>query len=286
MDYNSPQDISRELEKRGLSPQKRFGQNFMINAGARSQIVDLLDIGPSSRVWEIGPGLGALSAEILKRGSHVRVFEIDRGYIAFLQEEFGSNPAFSLVEGDARKSWPNYQHEVVDAIMGNLPYNVASGMIAEFLEQGFLRPMVFTIQREVAQRMRAKVGDDDYGSFSVFCQTFCRVTVPLILKPGSFYPAPEVTSAVVHLLPRTDVPALGSGALFDQVLRAMFASRRKTIANNLKQSPLAVRYGYPLLLELAAATGIDPSLRAEALAPQQFAAFSASLHQAQPPGQA
>jgi 16S rRNA (adenine1518-N6/adenine1519-N6)-dimethyltransferase len=279
MDYNSPQEISKELERRGLSPQKRFGQNFMINASARSQIVDLLEIGPGQIVWEIGPGLGALTVEILARGAQVRVFEIDRGYVAFLQESFGANPQFIIVEGDARKQWPHFAQEPIQAIIGNLPYNVASGMIAEFLEQGFIHPMVFTIQKEVAQRMRAKPGDSDYGSFSVFCQTFCTVTVPMVLRPGSFYPAPEVTSAVVKLLPRNDAPALGDRRLFDEVLRAFFASRRKTIANNLKQSGLAQRYGLDVLHECAQKVGIRLGDRSETLAPEIFAQFSIMLLQ-------
>lgn len=277
MDYNSPQDIARELEARGLSPQKRFGQNFMINEGARRQIVDVLGVKAGDRVWEIGPGLGALTVEILSRGAMVRAFEIDRGYIAFLREKVEPRGNFTLVEGDALKNWLDYRTEQVDSIMGNLPYNVASAIIADLLQEGFLRPMVFTVQKEVGERMKAKPDSANYGSFSIFCQTFCTVSLPMVLRPGSFYPAPEVTSAVVKLVPHSQASDVGDRKIFDVLLRSLFSSRRKTISNNLKQSPLAASLGFEALAAGAEQAGISLGARAETLSPADFANFARIL---------
>ena len=84
-DYNSPTELKNFLESKGMSMQKKFGQNFLINAQARKKIIDALDIDETSKVWEVGPGLGAMTAEILSRGAELTVFEIDRGFISILK---------------------------------------------------------------------------------------------------------------------------------------------------------------------------------------------------------
>jgi len=279
MDYDDPRSISAELDKLGFAPQKRFGQNFMINRGAREKIVALAGIGAQTRAWEVGPGLGALTELMAGKAKLLRAFEVDRGYIEYLKAQFGSQPGFELVEGDVLKSWLAFKDDKPDVVVGNLPYNVASGLIADFLSADFTPKMVVTIQKEVGQRMAAKPGTDNYSSFSILCQVRCKVQLPMTLRPGSFWPAPDVTSAVVVLTPRPDAPDFGSAKTFDTLLRALFAARRKTINNNLKASTFADRLGLDTVLDLARSCGIKPEDRAERLTPETVAAFSKTLSQ-------
>ena len=176
-DYNSPQELKAVLDSKGFSMQKKFGQNFLINAAARTKLIDALDVGKETVVWEVGPGLGAMTAEILSRGSDLTCFEIDRGFASlikdFFMDESGEN-RFHLVEGDVLKTWKNHldsSSKLPNRFFGNLPYNIAATIIADTIENNVrFEKCVFTVQKEVAMRMCAKPGSDDFSSFSVLCQ--------------------------------------------------------------------------------------------------------------------
>ena len=164
---------------------------------------------PGSEVWEIGPGLGAMTILLLEAGCRVTTFEIDRGFAALLSEEFGANPNFSLVLGDAVKTWPQfYQEDKPPArVMGNLPYASGSAILLSLI-QGGCRPekFLFTLQREVVQRILALPGDPNYSSFSILCQSLWDVKTWGDLKAGSFYPAPEVVSSLLEAVPHSRYP--------------------------------------------------------------------------------
>lgn len=165
------------------------------------------------------------------------MFEIDRGFIQTLKELFREdiqNGDCRLVEGDGNKTLFQ-QQEMPDMVIGNLPYNVGSGMIARLLTSGFhTLPMVFTLQKEVVERICATPGSPRYGSFSVLAQYAMTCKNSGTISPGSFYPAPEVSSAILSMTPGND-PLAGRGlAVLDGVLRILFHNRRKTLANNIK----------------------------------------------------
>ena len=108
MNYDSKSEICALLKERGLSPTKKFGQNFMISPSAREKVLSFVNIKEGSYVWEIGGGLGSMTSMALKRvgdTGRLVVFEIDRGYISFLGEQFGANPGFEIAEGDMVKTW-------------------------------------------------------------------------------------------------------------------------------------------------------------------------------------
>lgn len=267
-EYDSPKALKAYLEKRGFAMQKKFGQNFLVSPSAREKIASLLGAGEGDRVWEIGPGLGSLSSAILASGARLTAFEIDRGFIAALGEIFADRPGFRVVEGDFLKTWRTELAAagMPDAVCGNLPYNAAGAFMADFAETEFRpRRMVFTVQKEGADRMRAKPGNENYSSFSVLCQSVYAIKSETELGPGCFWPVPEVTSSVVSVVPRSDFPALADRALFLRLTRSLFLSRRKTIQNNLKAAGLP---GYGEALEKA---GIDPMARAETLSPEKIA---------------
>lgn len=290
IDYDSPSSLRRFLDERGFGMQKKFGQNFLINRGARERLVDALGAEGGQTVWEVGPGLGAMTAILLERGLITTAFEIDRGFAAALRECFAEAPNFRLVEGDALKTWPAEARErgLPRYFFGNLPYNIAAVLIASFIESGsYFDRAVVTVQKEVAKRMAARAGDADYSSFSILCASAYAVKPLLTLKPASFYPAPNVDSAAVVM---ERLPAAAPGAAsryFRPLVRALFSSRRKTVRNNLETFASAVlgsaapgakpSASGELAAAALAAAGIDGGLRAERLSFEQFAALAAAF---------
>jgi 16S rRNA (adenine1518-N6/adenine1519-N6)-dimethyltransferase len=234
IDYSSVQDIKKILNDEDFHIKQKFGQNFLINRGAREQLVRLLDPRGTDHLWEIGPGLGAMTSLLVGKGRSLTLFEIDRGYADFLVRTYPEG-SFTMITGDCLKTMPaEADSSPPDGILGNLPYYSASSIISKCIERKiFPERMIFTVQEELADRMTARPGGKNYSSFSIFCQAYFKVKRHLRLQPGSFYPRPKVTSAVIEL---TESPYRGSIAdpeIFSGLCRALFSSRRKTIKNNL-----------------------------------------------------
>lgn len=240
-DYNSPLELKQFLDQNGFSMQKKFGQNFLVNADARKKLIDFLQIDENTSVWEVGPGLGAMTSEILERNAKLTAFEIDRGFASMVKKffaEYEENGKFFLVEGDVLKTWKNYLEttSLPDRFFGNLPYNIAATIIADTIENNIrFDRCVFTVQKEVAQRMTAKPSQDDYSSFSVLCQWAYDVKNIMDLAGGNFWPKPNVDSRAVLFTKKEDFPRCNNPKLFVKMQRALFSSRRKTVRNNLSQ---------------------------------------------------
>ena len=153
-DYNSPVALKTFLEEQGLSMQKKFGQNFLVNGDARNKLIDALDISLGTTVWEVGPGLGCMTSDILERGASLTAFEIDRGFASLLKDFFSEqfSGRFTLVEGDVLKTWKNeYKSSgCPQRLFGNLPYNIAATIIADTIEENIrFEKCVFTVQKEL-----------------------------------------------------------------------------------------------------------------------------------------
>lgn len=284
INYDSPQFLRAFLEARGLGMKKSFGQNFLINPGAREKILGILDLSPGETVWEIGPGLGAMTHMLMRppggtppealppprETGSLTVFEIDRGFSAFLREQFGGVPGFRLVEGDFLAAWREVKARegFPGAILGNLPYNSGSVMIGELVKDPNLSSrMVFTLQKEVVQRICAAPGTEHYSGFSAICAFTCRVKNHGELQKGSFFPVPRVTSAIVSLEPRRDTGGADREIreLFFTLVNDGFASRRKTLRNNILRGELARRFPAELLLEALNVPGLSVRARIEEL---------------------
>ena len=238
LNYNSASELRAFLDREGLGMQKKFGQNFLINPQIRQALVDALGAKEGDEVWEIGPGLGAMTALLLEKDLKVKAFEIDLGFIRILKSMFQGGEKFELIEGDALKTWRS--QEAAPFLLGNLPYNIAAALIADLIEKGqtFSR-MVVTVQKEVALRMAASAGSPDYSSFSVVCASVYKVKTLMTIRPSSFFPQPNVDSMGV-LLERRDKSGAGNSAAkpeypecFYPLVRSLFESRRKTLKNNL-----------------------------------------------------
>lgn len=239
-DYNSPTELKNFMEQNNMSMQKKFGQNFLVNEDARKKLIDSLDVKENTTVWEVGPGLGSMTDELLKRGVNLTVFEIDHGFARLLPqffEEYKKTGHFNLVEGDVLKTWWNYlkTSTVPDRFFGNLPYNAAATIIADTINKGIrFNKAVFTIQKEVGQRMSATPGSDDYSSFSVLCQWAYDVKPIMDLAGGNFWPKPNVASRAVLFTKKDSFPNCENPDLFMKLIKTVFAQRRKTIRNNLQ----------------------------------------------------
>ena len=281
-DYNSPAVLKALLDANGFSMQKKFGQNFLVNAQARERIVRALEIERGMRVWEIGPGLGSMTKPLLDAGARVRAFEIDKGFIKLLSDFFKAEieeGALRIVSGDAVKTWKSaYEDSGLPArFFGNLPYSIAASLIADTIERGVrFDKAVVTVQKEVADRMTAKEGGDERSSFSVLCQWAYDVKGLFDLASGNFWPKPHVASRAVVMTKKNDFPACENPSLFIKMQRALFSSRRKNIRNNLTAFTGSAERA-ERALTLAA---LDPSLRAETLSLAELLRLSDALNSA------
>lgn len=280
MNPDSPGEIRALLSARGLTLKKRWGQNFLINRGARERLVSLLDVNGGETTWEIGPGLGSMTGLLLEKSARLLAFELDRGICRYLTENLGDLPAFTLIPGDFLETWKQAvaDHGRPDRVLGNLPYRSASLMIADLVEGG-LRPgiMIFTVQRELADRMCSRPGTKSYSSFSVLCQSCFEVSGRGDLKPGSFYPVPEVVSTIVEMRPRPGAPEGPVLALLSELARGLFAARRKTIRNNVSSARVLSLASPEAVLAALQKAGVDPGRRAEELPPETFVQLAREL---------
>jgi len=260
-----------------VSKRRALGQHFLRNAGIARAIVDLVAPTPRDHVVEIGPGEGALTAELARRAGRVTALEVDRELAARLRAR--ALERLEVLDADAR-TWdygalmrPEGGRVLV---VGNLPYSVGKPILEALVTaRTAIDDMALMLQREVAERLAAPPGSKVYGSLSVLTQLYCDVRLALRVPPSAFRPPPEVDSAVVHLRvrPAPRVP-LGDERRFHVVVRAAFGQRRKMLAN-----ALAAGLGLPLdtARERSASAGIDPRRRAETLSVEEFAALAESL---------
>ena len=263
--YDSPKEISELLERENLAMSKKFGQNFLISKSARERILSLIAPTEETSLWEIGPGIGAITSLVLKSGAPVKAFEIDNGFCRILKElAFKDEKNFTLVQGDALKTLFS-QEDKADIIYGNLPYNVGSVCIAKLIENSILPPrMVFTLQKEVVERMCATPSSDEYSSFSILTQLDYINREAFSIGKSSFYPQPNVESSVVVMEKRKErIVSDELRVIFLPLVRDLFAQRRKNIRNNLLSGFVGKRGGKSKVEELLKLSGFSGSERAE-----------------------
>ena len=200
--YDSPAELKALLETLGFAMQKKFGQNFLIDKKARENLISFLNLDRGTKVWEVGPGLGAMTYLLLEKGVKLTAFEIDKGFISLLKKFFleNSKQSFTLVEGDVQKNWLPYlnEHGKPDVFFGNLPYNIASELIASTVEAGIVfDTMLFTVQKEAAERITARPNNKNYTAFSVLCSLFYECKIVKTIPASAFWPQPNVESAAV-----------------------------------------------------------------------------------------
>ncbi len=238
---------------------KRFGQNFLHDAGVIYRILRSIHARPGQRLVEIGPGQGALTEGLVDSGAQLDVIELDQDLVPLLKMRFGLNPQFTLHQGDAMKfDFAALANGERLRVVGNLPYNISTPLIFHLLEHAsVIEDMHFMLQKEVVERLAAQPGSGDWGRLSIMVQYFCSVEHLFNVGPGAFNPPPKVDSAIVRLVPHRTLPhPARDHRLLERVVREAFNQRRKTLRNTLKNL---------LSSEDIAAAGVDGSLRPEQL---------------------
>jgi 16S rRNA (adenine1518-N6/adenine1519-N6)-dimethyltransferase len=253
-------DASRQLDGAGLRAKRALGQNFVVDPNTVRRIATLAAVGPGDDVLEIGAGLGSLTIALAETGARVTAVEIDTSLLPLLTENVGHLPGVTVVQGDAmnldwnalldgREGW---------ALVANLPYNVATPLVADVLDGvPGVRRLFVMVQKEVGERLAARPGDDAYGAVSVKVAFHGTARIAGIVPPTVFLPRPNVDSALVaierHAAPLD--PGVDPKVLF-RLVRAGFAKRRKMLRGAMAGAATP---------EQLAAAGIDGTRRAEEL---------------------
>lgn len=216
------------------TPRKRFGQNFLEDRGVVREIVAAISPRRDDHIVEIGPGPGALTAELLEHVGHLDAIEIDRDLVRNLRARFPS-ARLDVHEGDALKT----DLSVFGAnirVVGNLPYNISTPVLFQLTAQsGLLRDCHFMLQREVVERMSAEAGSPEYGRLSVMLQYRWVIESLFHVPPTAFHPQPKVWSSVVRMTPHATPPHRASDeTMFADVVSRAFGQRRKTLRNALR----------------------------------------------------
>lgn len=208
-------------------------QHFLTDHLAVERIASVLELS-GRRVLEIGPGRGVLTRALLARGATVIAVELDESLVSFLKKEFTAEIgqcSLTMVSGDAtRVDIPPF-----DIVVANLPYSASSKITFRLLEIGF-EAAVLMYQKEFADRMLADIGTRDCGRLSVMVQTFARASRCFDLPPGAFSPPPAVHSTVVRIEPRPPLFPVDNRKIYAEVVKVLYAGRRKTIRSILKNS--------------------------------------------------
>jgi 16S rRNA (adenine1518-N6/adenine1519-N6)-dimethyltransferase len=261
------------LRAAGLAPKKGFGQNFLVAPDVARKIAEAaVPAGERAIVIEIGAGTGALTTELASRASRVVAIERDRDLVPILRTAFATAPHVEIVEADAKTAdYAALARGEPFVLAGNLPYQLTGALleIASALAPHLVRA-VFMVQREVADRLAATPGTKAYGALTVFVRAAFDVTRVMRVAPGSFYPPPDVTSAVVAFVPRAE--RVAETERFRALVHAAFEKRRKTLRNAWRG--LAAD---DAVASAASRAGISLDARGETLSVAQFDAMSRAL---------
>jgi 16S rRNA (adenine1518-N6/adenine1519-N6)-dimethyltransferase len=258
-----------------VSAKKSLGQHFLHDPRILGRIADAVGIQAGDRVLEVGPGRGALTAELLARGAQVTAIEKDADLIPDLRARFST---LRLAQGDAlTEDW----RELSGAgqgrllVVGNIPYNITSPLIDRALLPPRPVRIVFLVQREVADRLAARPGTREYGALTVGVQSVATVERVMTVPAGAFQPAPKVDSALVRLTP-VETPLVRDESISGhrRMVTALFAARRKQLGRAVRQ---LTGWGPERVVAMLEGMGLTPTDRAEVLTPSQFAALHARV---------
>ena len=270
------EDPRRALARHGLEPKRSFSQNFLTSKDVFDRIAAAAVLEDDEPVVELGPGVGTLTAALLRRGGRVHAIERDRDMLAVLRADLAGQGRFVVEEGDAATVDLAALADAAGgriAVAGNLPYAITGAILKHLVEERTrVRRAVVMVQREVRDRLLAEPGTKDYGALTVFVTAAFRVEPVLTVKPGAFHPPPKVASAVVRLVPLEPARAEETES-FRTVVRASFEQRRKTLRNALTTALSSPE----LVARTLARAGIDGMRRGETLSVEEFATLGKAL---------
>ncbi len=261
------EEIEKIFEEWSLSPRKSLGQNFLVNESVLEKVVKAGDVGKGDVVIEVGAGIGVLTKALAGKAKKVIALEKDKNLIPLLEMQLGNFPNVEIINEDVL----SYKVKEKDyKIIANIPYYITSPIIRKFLEAEHPPSLlVLTIQKEVAERIKAKPPKMNLLAVSV--QLYSDVEIISNISPAAFYPSPGVTSSIIKIK-----PFLGGEAkdkkfrkAFFRIARAGFSSPRKQLKNNLglldKGDRKEIESNKENVVKAMKDTGITPQRRAETL---------------------
>jgi len=268
------------LKRYRIHPVKRLGQSFLVDNNITARIVEASGIGEGDTVVEIGAGLGVMTAMISPRAKRVIALEIDPKLVGVLESELDGISNVEIVHTDVLRydfSSPLKGRGRI-RVIGNIPYNVSSQILFRLIEfRKHVSSAALMLQREVAERIMAPPGTKQYGILSVIISMYAGVSRLMMVPATCFYPVPQVDSAVLQMEMREGpLYPLGDHAIFIETVKAAFAKRRKTLANNLK-GMASVRSREIDIFSLLATAGIDGQRRGETLTVEELGRLSDTI---------
>lgn len=266
--------VKDALAERGLSPRKRFGQNFLVREELAERIVDHCHLTSDDVVIEIGPGAGALTARIAHRVRHLIAVEKDIGLAELLEEDLSGIPHLEVVQGDILEfdlsaTAKRYEAERL-VIIGNIPYNITTPIIEHvFTHHEHVKSAILLVQKEYGQRLGAAAGTPEYGSLTLFARYYALLEPLMNIRAPAFWPRPDVDSMLVRFFIREKPPVeVPSEELLFRIIRGSFHMRRKQLANTLHD---ALDIPKDKIARLCRHAGIVPQRRGETLTLEEFA---------------
>lgn len=266
------------VEKYNFRFSKNLGQNFLIDNSVLQDILEGTDVNEDDFIIEIGPGVGTLTKELLKRAKKVCAIELDSGLITILEEELNQYSNLELIHKDVLKTDFNeiIKDELSVKIVANLPYYITTPIISKILNNKYnFKTLTIMIQKEVGERIVSEPNCKQYGALSLLVQYYCDVEVLRRVSPHAFIPSPKVDSIVIKLTklknPKVNVK---NEDLFFKVIRCSFNMRRKTLWNALKALKLSKDY----MEEVFYKSEIDSRRRGETLSIKEFGVLADSIY--------
>ena len=262
------------LAARGLSPRKRFGQNFLIRDDLAQRIAEHSHLEPDDVAVEIGPGTGALTLRLLGRARKLVAIEKDDGLAELLREELAGAPGLEVLHADfldvdlAALAAEHGSDKV--AVVGNIPYNITTPILERLFEQRrSVRSAVLLVQKEYAERLAAPAGSPEYGSLTLFARYYAMLEPLMTLRASAFWPRPEVDSMLVRFILREHPPVeVPSEEILFRIIRGSFQMRRKQLWNTLEA---ALELPKEKIERLCRHAHVNPQRRGETLTLEEFA---------------
>ena len=274
---SDPKKTIEVIQKYQFAFQKRFGQNFLIDAHVLEKIVNAAGITKDDCVLEIGPGIGTMTQYLAESAGQVIAVEIDTNLLPILTDTLKDYSNIKVINQDILKVDINelvkeYNNGRPIKVVANLPYYITTPIIMGLFESNVpIDNITVMVQKEVADRMQVGPGSKDYGALSLAVQYYASPYIVANVPPNCFIPRPNVGSAVIRLTRYQEPPVqVKDPKLMFKLIRASFNQRRKTLQNGLNNSP-EISFSKEEITKAIESLGVSPSVRGEALSLEQFA---------------
>lgn len=274
---SDPKKTIEVIQKYQFAFQKRFGQNFLIDAHVLEKIVNAAGITKDDCVLEIGPGIGTMTQYLAESAGQVIAVEIDTNLLPILADTLKDYSNVKVINQDILKVDINelvkeYNNGRPIKVVANLPYYITTPIIMGLFESNVpIDNITVMVQKEVADRMQVGPGSKDYGALSLAVQYYASPYIVANVPPNCFIPRPNVGSAVIRLTRYQEPPVqVKDPKLMFKLIRASFNQRRKTLQNGLNNSP-EISFSKEEITKAIESLGVSPSVRGEALSLEQFA---------------